>query len=70
MPKTMEEYQQLANKAARQAQDIPSPKFKKDEKLIDLPDPELSLVKYNNPPGHININLTTLKKKRQINEDL
>ena len=42
-------------------------KFEKDNKLVDLPDPELLLRKYNNPPGAVDINLNSLKKKRQIN---
>lgn len=67
MPKTMNEYYREANKAADKAQEIPSPKFNKDEKLVDLPDPELSFRKYNNPPGMVDINLNNLKKTRKIN---
>ena len=67
MPKTMQEYYREVNKAAAKNMQIPSPKFEKDEKLVDLPDPELLLRKYNNPPGTIDINLNSLKKKKQIN---
>lgn len=67
MPKTMTEYYREVNKAAEKAQEIPSPHFEKDDKLVDLPDPTISLVKYNNPPGKIDINLNSLKKKRKIN---
>ena len=48
MPKTMAEYYKEANKRAVQAQDIPAPRYVKDEKLVDIPDPDLSLKKYNN----------------------
>ena len=66
MPKTMQEYYRAVNKAAAQNIDIPSPKFEKDSKLVDLPDPSLLLMKYNNPPGLQEINLNDLKKKKQI----
>ena len=67
MPKTMQEYYRAVNKAEKKNMEIPSPKFEKDNKLVDLPDPELLLRKYNNPPGAVDINLNSLKKKRQIN---
>lgn len=67
MPKTMNEYYREVNKAASDAQNIPSPHFEKDNKLVDLPDPSILLVKYNNPPGKLEINLNNLKKKRKIN---
>lgn len=67
MPKTMNEYYRDVNKAAADAQNIPSPHFEKDDKLVDLPDPSILLVKYNNPPGKVEINLNDLKKKRKIN---
>ena len=67
MPKTMNEYYREANKAADKASEIPSPKYPKDPKIVDLPDPQITLVKYNNPPGYIDINLNNLKKTRKIN---
>lgn len=67
MPKTMNEYYREVNKAATEAQNIPSPHFEKDDKLVDLPDPSIVLVKYNNPPGKVEINLNSLKKKRKVN---
>lgn len=67
MPKTMNEYYREANKAADSAREIPSPKFPKDEKIVDIPDPSITLVKYNNPPGYVDINLNNLKKTRKIN---
>ena len=45
MPKTMNEYYREVNKAADKAQDIPPPRFEKDDKLVDLPDPVISLEK-------------------------
>lgn len=67
MPKTMSEYYREANKAGDSKKDIPSPKFPRDEKLVDLPDPDLSLKKYNYPPGMVDINLNNLRKSRKIN---
>lgn len=67
MPKTMNDYYREANKAADKAKEIPSPKFQRDEKLVDLPDPSMALVRYNNPPGHVDINLNNLKKTRKVN---
>ena len=67
MLKTMADYYRAANKAADDAKNIPSPRFPKDAKIVDLPDPSITLQKYNNPPGHIDINLVTLKKARKVN---
>lgn len=67
MPKTMQEYYRAVNKAAGKNQQIPSPKFEKDNKLVDLPDPELVVQKYNSPPGLYEINLNPLKKTRHVN---
>ncbi len=67
MPKTMQEYYREVNKAAAKKENIPSPNFEKDTKLVDLPNPSVILRKYNNPPGTYEINLNSLKKKRQIN---
>lgn len=67
MPKTMNEYIREANKAADKAQNIQSPTFEKDEKLVALPDPSITLRKYNNPPGFVDINLTKLIKARNVN---
>ena len=39
MPKTMQDYYRAVNKAAAQNQEIPSPHFEKDSKLVDFPDP-------------------------------
>lgn len=67
MPKTMQDYYREVNKAAAKNNEIPSPHFEKDSKLVDLPDPSIVLRKYNNPPGMVEINLNYLKKKRKIN---
>lgn|SRR5574344_1151719 len=67
MPKTMQDYYRQLNKNASANQDIPAPKFEKDSKLVDLPDPTLTLRKYNNPPGMYDINLNKLKKLRKVN---
>lgn len=67
MPKTMQDYYRAVNKAAEEAKNIPEPKFEKDTKLVDLPEPGIYLRKYNNPPGLIDINLNKLKKTRRVN---
>lgn len=67
MPKTMAEYFKEANKAAEAAKDIPSPHLKKDEKLVDIPDPSIELRKYNNPPGKFELNLNSLIKTHKVN---
>ena len=67
MPKTMQDYYRAVNKAAEEAKNIPEPQFEKDTKLVDLPNPNIYLRKYNNPPGLIDINLNSLKKTRKVN---
>ena len=67
MPKTMNDYYRHVNKAAADSMVIPSPHFEKDDKLVDLPDPSVVVVRYNNPPGKVEINLNKLIKKRQVN---
>lgn len=67
MPKTMAQYYEQAQKAAENKNPNPSPNVEKDDSIVNLPDPKIGLKKYNNPPGMIETNLKTLKKKRQIN---
>lgn len=67
MPKTMAEYYEQAQKAAENKNPNPAAKIEKDETIINMPDPKIGLKKYNNPPGMVETNLKTLKKKRQMN---
>lgn len=63
----MAEYYEQAQKAAENKNPNPAAKIEKDETIINLPDPKIGLKKYNNPPGMVETNLKTLKKKRQMN---
>lgn len=67
MPKTMQEYMIEANKQAEKNKQIPPPQVEKDEKLVEIPEPQITLQKYNNPPGQVDIDLSNLKKKRKVN---
>lgn len=67
MPKTMEEYKREAQKQAEKNKQIPAPQVEKDEKIVDIPEPQITLQKYNNPPGQVDIDLSNLKKKRKVN---
>ncbi len=67
MPKTMAEYYEQAKKAAENKNPNPEPKIEKDDTIINMPDPKIGLKKYNNPPGMVETNLKTLKKKHQLN---
>lgn len=63
----MQEYKEVAAKQAEAKKNIPPPVYEKDAKLVDLPRPTLAIRKYNDPPGAVEINLTSLIKKRKIN---
>lgn len=67
MPKTMQEYIRAVNIQADKNNEIPSPKIEKDKKLVDVPEPTLTVKKYNNPPGMVELDLRTLGKKRMVN---
>ncbi len=67
MPKTMEEYRIEAEKQAEKNKQIPPPQVEKDKKIVEIPDPQITLQKYNNPPGQVDIDLSNLKKKRKVN---
>ncbi len=67
MPKTMEEYKIEAQKQAEKNKQIPPPQVERDEKIVRIPDPQITLQKYNNPPGQVDIDLSNLKKKRKVN---
>lgn len=67
MPKTMQDYYRAVNKASDDSTSIPPPQLQKDTKIVDIPAQGISLRKYNNPPGMVDINLNTLRKKRHVN---
>ncbi len=62
-PVTMEDYYKLAADKKRKDFVIPSPEFNTDSDII-LPNPQYRVVRYNNPPGQRNIDLSQLVSKR------
>ena len=66
-PKTFEEYLTLSKELKRVDFSIPQPTLPKDDKIVPLPDPNLRVVKYNNPPGIADINLNDLLKDNKSN---
>lgn len=67
MPKTMYQYYEQAKQEAQKKEEIPAPELEKDETIVELPAPKITLKKYNNPPGLVEINLRDLKKKHKVN---
>lgn len=67
MPKTIEEYKAMSKDIKRVDRKTASPKLEHDEKLVKVPEPRYSLVKYNSPAGIQNIDLRNLVSQRQIN---
>lgn len=65
-PITYEQYLEMAKEVKRADRKVPQASFTKDDKLINLPEPELRLVKYNNPPGAKNLDLRQLMKSHQL----
>lgn len=66
-PTTYEEYLKISKDVKRSDFKIPEPKFEKDAKIVDLPDPHIRIVKYNLPPGTRDIDLRGLYSQRQAN---
>lgn len=65
-PLTYAQYLQMAKDVKRENMDIPRPSVKKDEKIVDMPEPGLRIIKYNNPPGSRDLDLRLLMTKRQL----
>lgn len=65
-PKTFAEYLEMSKDIKREDMQIPRPSFPKDDKIVNLPDPGLRLVKYNNPPGGKELDLRQLMTRRQL----
>ena len=66
-PKTFDEYEKMsAEKKNSELQEF-NPTFKKDPKLVHVPDVEVQVVRYNYPGGSRELNLSILKSQRHIN---
>ncbi len=61
-PLTFAEYLEMCKDVKRADIKVPSPNYPKDDKLVNLPEPDLEIVKYNTPPGAREIELTQLTK--------
>ncbi len=66
-PTTMQEYLSISKDVKRTDIKVPEPVFDKDAKIITLPDPNLRIAKYNNPPGTSDINLNDLVANGTVN---
>ncbi len=66
-PITYDEYEQKAKDIKRIDIKIPEPKYEQDSKIIELPEPNLKVIKYNIPAGTRDINLNSLKDERRVN---
>ncbi|MDD3237688.1 MAG: hypothetical protein PHV37_06265 [Candidatus Gastranaerophilales bacterium] len=64
-PLTKEQYEVLAKDIKRADIKIPQPKFEKDDKLIQIQDPRLRIVRYNKPAGAKEININEVIKNRK-----
>lgn len=67
MPKTMQDYYETAKKQAEAKEKLPPPQEVPDKTIVNIPQPKISIKKYNNPPGMVETNLQSLKKKRKVN---
>lgn len=65
-PKTFEQYLEMSKDIKREDKKIPRPSFTKDDKLVDLPDPHVKIVKYNTPPGTKDLDLRLLMTRREL----
>ncbi len=66
-PKTFEEYLLMSKEIKRSQLTYQEPTFEKDPKIIDLPEPNIRIVKYNNPPGTPDLNLNNLISNANVN---
>ena len=65
-PKTYDDYEIMsAEKKNSELMDF-NPQFKKDPKLVNVPDVEVQVVRYNYPGGSRELNISTLKSSRHI----
>ena len=66
-PKTYAEYEKMSAELKNSELHDFNPQFKKDPKLVHVPDPEIQIVRYNYPAGSREIDLTQLKTTRHVN---
>lgn len=65
-PKTLAEYIAMSKEVKREEKTVPSHSYKKDEKLNNVPDRGVRVVKYNSPPGVKNLDLRLLLTRREL----
>ena len=65
-PKTYEDYEKMSEEKKNSELMDFNPQFKKDPKLVRVPDVEVQVVRYNYPGGSREINLSTLKTTRHV----
>jgi len=66
MPLTNAEYLEMSKEKKRADLKSTPPKYPKDDKLVNIPEPNLTVIKYNNPPGAKDIDLRQLMTKRIV----
>lgn len=65
-PLTFAQYLEMAKDKKREDMAVPPPNYPKDPKIVDIPEPGLMIVKYNDPPGGKEVELTQLMTKRFV----
>ncbi len=65
-PKTWAEYIAMSKEIKREDKTVPAHSYKKDEKLNNIPDRGVRVVKYNSPPGVKNLDLRLLMTRREL----
>lgn len=66
MPRTNDEYLEMSREIKRSERTSTPPSYPKDDKLVSIPEPNLIIVKYNNPPGGRDVDLRQLMTKRFV----
>lgn len=66
-PETYEEYLEKSKAILPENRKLRDPEFEQDPLLTRVPDPHVRVVKYNNPPGSTEIDLTAIALKKQVN---
>ena len=65
-PKTFAQYLEMSKEVKREDKKIPRPTYPKDDKIVNLPDPNTRIVKYNTPPGSKDLDLRLLMTRREL----
>lgn len=66
MPRTNAEYLEMSKEIKRSERVSTPPSYPKDDKLVNIPEPNLIVVKYNNPPGAKDVDLRLLMTRRFV----